>query len=69
VHPELDAGSKNRLRAAFLSLHKQPAAALILEKLHIERFEEGDDAAYNSVREMEAWMEDREKTETGLQAK
>jgi phosphonate transport system substrate-binding protein len=69
VHPELDPDLKNRLRAALLSLHKQPEAVRILKRLHIERFEEGDDTTYNSVRDMEAWLENREKTKAKAQVK
>jgi phosphonate transport system substrate-binding protein len=69
VHPELDPDSKNRLRAAFLSLHKRPEAVRILKRLHIERFEEGDDTTYNSVRDMETWMENHDTTKTKTQVK
>jgi len=69
VHPELDPDLKRQLRAAFLSLHAQTEAAGILKRLHIDRFEEGDDATYRSVREMEKWMESREKTENEQQVK
>lgn len=69
VHPELDAALKDRLRAAFLALHEQPETARILQRLHIERFEEGDDTAYDSVREMEAWLKNRKETGAVVQAK
>ena len=69
VHPEMDPGLKKQLHEAFLSLHEQPEGARILNRLHIERFEDGDDSTYDSVREMESWMENFEKTITKPQVK
>ena len=67
VHPQLDPELKKRLRAAFLSLHEQPEAAGSLRRLRIDRFEEGDDAAYESVRDMEAWLEHRMESSNKVQ--
>ncbi len=69
VHPKLDRDSKNRLRATFLSLHKQPEAVRLLERLHIKRFDEEDDTAYDSVRAMESWRESHMKNETKRKVK
>lgn len=56
VHPALDARLKSHLRTAFLSLHQDPAALALLKSLHIDRFETGDDAMYDAVRQMERWI-------------
>lgn len=56
VHPRLDAALKARLRALLLSLHDDPEAAVLLKELQIERFVAGEDARYDSVREMERWI-------------
>lgn len=57
VHPHLDAELKRRLKAAFLSLHEDPNAIPLLRKIQIDRFTEGDDAMYDSVREMRQWTD------------
>ncbi len=60
VHPDIPAESKKRLREIFLSLHKDPEGAAILKQLQIERFEVGEDAMYDSVRDMERWLHKEE---------
>ncbi len=57
VHPDLPAELKEQLRQAFLSLHEDEAARGFFTRLQIDRFVEGDDAAYQSVREMRRWVE------------
>ena len=59
VHPDLDPASKAVLKKILLSLHQQAPAAAVLAKLQIDRFAEGDDAMYDSVREMERWLATR----------
>lgn len=56
VHPDLDASWKSRLRAVFLDLHRAADSRALLARLHIERFERGDDDAYESVRQMQRWL-------------
>jgi len=56
IHPAVAAGLKERLRAAFFSLHEDPKAIPLLKELQIDRFEAGDDAMYDSVRQMERWI-------------
>lgn len=53
VHPGLDPDLKQRLRELFLHLHEDPDARLLLAHLQIERFVAGDDAMYDSVRQMQ----------------
>ena len=61
VHPEIDPQLKERLCESFLRLHEQPQIAKLLKKLQIDRFEMGDDAMYDSVRNMLDWLEQNEK--------
>ena len=50
--PEL----KEKLRAAFLNAHTDPEGQEMLRKMKIDRFVVVDDKAYDSVREMQAWI-------------
>lgn len=61
VHPALPVEQKEQLRKAFLTLHQDTEAALLLKHLQIDRFVIGDDDAYNTVHEMRRWVEDFEK--------
>ena len=56
VNPSLDLRLKSELKGVFLNLHKDPEAAALLRKMGIDRFEEGDDAMYDSVRAMQDWL-------------
>jgi phosphonate transport system substrate-binding protein len=56
VHPGVDPDLKRRLKAVFLSLHEDPEAAKLLARLRIERFIEGQDSMYDSVRRMQQWI-------------
>lgn len=47
---------KNRLRKAFLEAHLDPQGREILARIRIDRFVMIDDSAYDSVREMQAWI-------------
>lgn len=56
VHPDLDPTRKAELKKILLTLHQQETAAPLLAKLQIDRFAEGNDAMYDSVRVMERWL-------------
>jgi phosphonate transport system substrate-binding protein len=56
VRPGLDPGLKAGLREIFLKVHEDKNGAEILGGMKIDRFVQGDDAAYDSVREMKAWV-------------
>lgn len=56
VHPQLGADVKAEMRKIFLSLHGDSEASPLLGQLRIERFEAGDDDAYDRVREMRDWI-------------
>lgn len=63
VQPELDPDLKKRLKAIFLSLHEDRDAKALLDRLQIDRFWEGKDTMYDTVREMRRWIkEKREKS-------
>lgn len=56
VHPALDRSLKQDLRALLLTLHTDAVARPLLQHLRIERFAEGDDGLYQTVREMQDWL-------------
>lgn len=53
VHPALDPELKRQLREVVLHLHEDPQAAALLKNIQIERFAVGNDAMYDSVRQMQ----------------
>jgi phosphate/phosphite/phosphonate ABC transporter binding protein len=53
VPKNIDKNLKNKLKSILLNLHKDPQGKKILDKLLIDKFIEGQDANYNSIREME----------------
>jgi phosphonate transport system substrate-binding protein len=59
VPRDLAPGLKEKLRAAVLNAHTDPQGREILRKMRIDRFVPIDDAAYDSVREMQAWVAGR----------
>jgi phosphonate transport system substrate-binding protein len=56
VNPWLDDGLKRELRGVFLALHEDQASCRLLRRLQIDRFKEGNDAMYDSVRQMQQWV-------------
>lgn len=56
VHPRLNVELKKQLRQVLLSLHKDREAAALLAKIQIDRFAEGNDAMYGTVRDMSRWL-------------
>jgi phosphonate transport system substrate-binding protein len=57
VHPSMEQEKKDKLRALFFTFHEDPKGKEILNSLHIDRFEPGNDAGYDSVREMQRWID------------
>ncbi|MCK5171840.1 MAG: PhnD/SsuA/transferrin family substrate-binding protein [Planctomycetes bacterium] len=53
VRPGLNPELKRRLEEVFLNLHKDPNAAALLGG-HIDRFEKGNDAMYDSIRDIQS---------------
>jgi phosphonate transport system substrate-binding protein len=58
---ELSPKTTNKLKQVLLNVHKDDRGKKILKGMMIDRFVEGDDSAYDSVREMKAWVE-KQKT-------
>jgi phosphonate transport system substrate-binding protein len=56
VSPGIDEELKGRLRSAFLNMHREATGREILEKVLIERFTTIEDSAYDSIRQMDAFM-------------
>jgi phosphate/phosphite/phosphonate ABC transporter binding protein len=57
VNPALDPETKKRLKNILLTLHEDRKAAPLLEKIQIDRFVEGNDKNYDTVRSMGNWLE------------
>ncbi len=57
VHPDLDDNLKQRLKAAFLSIHEEQKAIPLLHRIQVDRFTEAEDTLYDSVREMQQWLD------------
>ena len=56
----MDSQEKEQLREIFLHMHEDTEGGRILDALHIDRFVEIPDSAYDSVRMMQKWV-NREK--------
>jgi phosphonate transport system substrate-binding protein len=61
VRPGLAPETKNRLKQILLNVHKDERGKKIIKGMMIDKFVEGDNSAYDSVREMKAWVE-KQKT-------
>ncbi|TAL18431.1 phosphate/phosphite/phosphonate ABC transporter substrate-binding protein [bacterium] len=57
VSKTLDPGLKEKLKAAFLSMHEDEKGKKILSEIMIDRFTRLDDGKYDSVRAMKKWVE------------
>jgi len=57
VNPALDPETKKRLKEILLTLHEDKKAAALLAKIQIDRFVEGDDRMYDTVRDMSRRLE------------
>ncbi|MCP5371250.1 MAG: phosphate/phosphite/phosphonate ABC transporter substrate-binding protein [Hyphomicrobiales bacterium] len=57
VHPSLAADTKQQLRETFLNLAQDKKVAPLLKKLRIDRFVAGQDGAYDTVRDMQSWVQ------------
>jgi len=54
--PGLDPSLKKTVREALLSMYTDPVGKKILAKMNIDRFDLPPDNAYDTIREMEAWV-------------
>ncbi len=57
VHPSMEEEKKEKLRTLFFTLHEDPEGAKVLNPLHIDRFEPGNDADYTTIREMQKFID------------
>ena len=57
VNPDIDPELKRELRSILLEMHADPAGRAILAAIKIDRFEVISDSQYDSVREMQAWID------------
>lgn len=60
VSPGINHELKEKLRSAFLNMHSDPEGRRILKTVLIDRFTVIEDSAYESIRQMEAFMKDFE---------
>ena len=58
ISPGIGSELKEKLRSAFLNMHNDPKGSNILERVLIDRFTVIEDSAYDSIRQMEAFMKD-----------
>ncbi len=58
VSPGIASQLKEELRSAFLNMHNDPRGREILKRVLIDRFTVIEDNAYNSIRQMKAFMKD-----------
>ncbi|MHB1016987.1 MAG: substrate-binding domain-containing protein [Coriobacteriia bacterium] len=58
VHPDLDPDLKRQLRSIMLEMHADPKGRATLSAIKIDRFEVISDSAYDSVREMQVWIDE-----------
>ncbi len=58
VSPGIDSRLKERLRSAFLNMHNDPKGSRILKRVLIDRFTVIEDSAYDSIRQMEAFIKE-----------
>ena len=57
VNSALDPETKKRLKEILLTLHEDKKGAALLAKIQVDRFVEGDDRKYDTVRDMSRWLE------------
>lgn len=56
VSPLMDIDMKVKLKKIFFTIHEYPQGQSILEKLQIDRFVEGNDSDYDTVRELQNYI-------------
>jgi phosphonate transport system substrate-binding protein len=61
VRPGLDPGLKQDLKNIFLNIHNDKKGKQILGKMMIDKFIPAKDGAYDSIREMKAWIAEKKR--------
>lgn len=59
VHPQASVILKENMKKVFLEMHEDPEGKGILSDIGIEKFIVPEDSAYDSVRQMQQWLEKR----------
>ena len=59
VHPKTPTAVKEDLKKIFLGMHDDPEGRKILSEIRVEKFIVPIDSSYDSVRQMQAWLEKR----------
>lgn len=59
VPSSLDESMKKQLKDLFLNIHNVEEGKEILQKLHVDKFVVSDDSAYDSIRKMRAWVDQK----------
>lgn len=57
AHPLIDPALKARVQQALLLMHTDPKGRAILDGIHVDRFVIARDEDYDSVREVERWLD------------
>jgi phosphonate transport system substrate-binding protein len=60
VTPSMEPEIKEKLKQIFFSIHEDPKGKIILESLQIDRFVEGNDDDYNTVRELQNFLKSKQ---------
>jgi phosphonate transport system substrate-binding protein len=63
VPPSLDPKLKNSLREILLNVHRDEEGKEILKGMMIDKFVTVDDSAYDSIREMNRWVAEKNSEE------
>lgn len=61
VTPSMELELKKKLKEIFLSIHEDPKGKMILKNLLIDRFVEGNDEDYKTVRELQDFLESKQQ--------
>jgi phosphonate transport system substrate-binding protein len=61
VRPGMDPELKATLQAALLGAHEDPVGRALLDRMHIEKFVAIDDSAYDSIRDINKWIQAQKK--------
>lgn len=61
VTPSMDPGMKENLKKVFFTIHQDPKGKQLLESLQIDRFEQGDDSDYNTIRELQDFLKSKQQ--------
>jgi len=61
VHPDLNVKLKKQIKMVLLSLHQNPRAKKYLDELQIQKFVGSNDVNYNTVRQMQDYVNKKQE--------